>query len=66
MEATKLLDRIEINPKILNGKPVIKGTRLSVQFIMGLMAQGMTAQDILKEYHRLTEQDIQACFEFII
>lgn len=64
MEVTKLIDRIEINPRILNGKPVIRGTRLSVQFIMGLMAQGMTVQDILNEYHRLTEEDIHACFEF--
>lgn len=64
MEVVKLIDRIEINPKVLNGKPVIKGTRLSVQFIIGLMAQGMTMQDILNEYHRLTQEDILACFEF--
>lgn len=64
MEAVNLIDRIEINPKVLNGKPVIKGTRLSVQFIIGLLAQGMTMQEVLNEYYRLTPEDILACLEF--
>jgi len=64
MEAAKLIDRIEINPKILDGKPVIKDTRLSVQFIIGLLAQGMTIDDILQEYYRLSREDILACLEF--
>ncbi|MBK7871728.1 MAG: DUF433 domain-containing protein [Saprospiraceae bacterium] len=64
MEAAKLIDRIEINPKVLNGKPVIKGTRLSVQFIIGLLAQGMTMEEVLQEYYRLTKEDILACLEF--
>ncbi len=64
MEAVNLIDRIEINPKVLNGKPVIKGTRLSVQFIIGLLAQGMTMQEVLAEYYRLAPEDILACLEF--
>jgi uncharacterized protein (DUF433 family) len=48
----------------LNGKPVIKGTRLSVQFILGLLAQGMTQEEILAEYYRLSPEDIRACLEF--
>lgn len=60
METNHLLDRIEINPKVLAGKPVIKGTRLSVQFIVGLLGQGVTMEEILQEYHRLTMEDILA------
>lgn len=59
-----LLERIEINPKVLAGKPVIKGTRLSVQFIVGLLGQGVEVDEILKEYHRLTKEDILACLIF--
>ncbi len=59
-----LLDRIEINPDILKGKPVIKGTRLSVQFLLGLLAQGATYNEILEEYDGLTQEDIQACMQF--
>lgn len=63
---TQISDRIEINPKVLNGKPVIKGTRLSVQFILGLLAHGMTQEEILAEYQRLTPEDIRACLEFAV
>ena len=64
MTDIKLLDRIDINPAILVGKPVIKGTRLSVQFIVGLLAAGMTIEDILAEYPRLQKEDILACLQF--
>lgn len=64
MKKTELLKRIEINPAILVGKPVIKGTRLSVQFILGLLAQGADAEEIIDEYKGLTEDDILACFLF--
>ncbi|SMD42721.1 Uncharacterized conserved protein, DUF433 family [Aquiflexum balticum DSM 16537] len=62
MEA--LLNRIELNPEILVGKPVIKGTRLSVQFILGLLAHGETPQSIIEEYPYITEEDIRACILF--
>ena len=64
MTTQNLLDRIEINPNILAGKPVIKGTRLSVQFIVGLLGQGVTMDEILQEYYRLTKEDILACLVF--
>jgi uncharacterized protein (DUF433 family) len=64
MSDTYLLDRITVNPKVLIGKPVIRGTRLSVEYILNLLAHGNSVQDILEEYDGLTEQDIQACFLF--
>jgi len=59
-----LLDRIEINPKVLKGKAVIKGTRLSVQFILGLLASGAGFEEILNEYTNLQKDDILACLSF--
>lgn len=56
--------RIEINPAILVGKPVIKGTRLSVQFIVGLLAHGETIESIIEEYNYIAKEDIQACLLF--
>jgi uncharacterized protein (DUF433 family) len=58
------IDRIELNPNVLAGKPVVKGTRLSVQFIIGLLAQGATFQEITGEYDGLTNEDILACLKF--
>lgn len=46
------------------GKPVIKGTRLTVEFIVNLLAHGSTTTDILEEYNGLTAEDIQACLLF--
>ncbi|HEX9862146.1 MAG TPA: DUF433 domain-containing protein [Candidatus Bathyarchaeia archaeon] len=56
----ELLDRIIIDPDILVGKPVIKGTRIPVHLIIELLANGMTTKQILKEYPQLKEQDIKA------
>lgn len=56
-----LLKRIVMNPKVMTGKPVVKGTRLTVEFILNLMAHGATIQEILDEYNGLTQMDIQAC-----
>jgi uncharacterized protein (DUF433 family) len=57
-------ERIIIDPGILVGKPVIKGTRLSVEFIIDLLAQGWNEQDILRNYPGITRQDIQACLAY--
>jgi uncharacterized protein (DUF433 family) len=57
-------NRIEINPAVLAGKPIIKGTRLSVQFIVGLLAHGETIESIIEEYAYITREDIQACLLF--
>ncbi len=54
------LDRIVIDPDILVGKPIIKGTRIPVYLIIELLANGMTKKQILKEYPQLVEEDIRA------
>jgi len=64
MTDKKLLERITINPKVMTGKPVIKGTRLKVEFILNLMAHGATDQEIIGEYKGLKKEDIQACILF--
>jgi len=60
----KLLERITLNPKVMMGKPVIRGTRLTVQYIIGLLARGVTVDEILEEYKELTREDILACLLF--
>lgn len=57
-------ERIEINPAILTGKPVIRGTRLAVEFIIELMAQGWSEAEILRNYPGLTPQDLKACLAY--
>lgn len=64
MKDQELLERITLNPKVMVGKPVIKGTRLTVEFILNLLAHGATTTEVLLEYDRLTEEDIRACFLF--
>ncbi len=56
--------RIIIDPQILMGKPVIKGTRLSVDFIINLLAQGWEKAEIMRNYPDITEEDIQACLQY--
>ncbi|MEN8219619.1 MAG: DUF433 domain-containing protein [Pseudomonadota bacterium] len=57
-------DRIEFNPQILVGKPIVKGTRLAVEFILELLANGWRDEDILDNYPGLTIEDIHACFAY--
>ena len=57
-------DRIVVDPQVLVGKPVIKGTRMSVEFIVGLLAEGWTHEQILKEYDHLGAEDIQAALQY--
>jgi len=64
MTEQQLLERITLNPKVMVGKPVIKGTRLTVEYILNLLAHGATVTEILKEYQGLTPEDIQACLLF--
>ena len=56
----KLMDRVEVNPKIMTGKPVIRGTRIPVELLVKMLAQGMSTGDILMEYPHLTSEDVQA------
>ena len=57
-------DRITIDPAVLVGKPVIKGTRLAVEFIVDLLAHGWTEEDLLRNYPGITTEDIRACLAY--
>ncbi len=59
-----LLSRVTTSPNVMVGKPVIQGTRLTVEYILGLLAHGTTVAEILEEYEGLTEIDIRACLLF--
>jgi uncharacterized protein (DUF433 family) len=56
--------RITVDPNILVGKPVVKGTRLAVEFIIALLAQGWSETEILRNYLGLTQEDIRACLAY--
>ena len=56
--------RIVVDPEILLGKPTIKGTRMSVEFVIELLGGGATVTDILEEYGHVTAEDIQACLGY--
>ena len=60
----KRYDRIEINPNIMFGKPVIKGKRLTVEQILRKLAGGMTAEEIITDHPHLKREDILAAQEF--
>ena len=64
MEKERLLERLEVNPKVMAGKPVIKGTRLTVHYILSLLASRMTVDEILSEYECLEREDILTCLAF--
>lgn len=56
--------RIHVNPQILGGKPVICGTRISVEFILNLLGAGISTEQILADYPHLSHDDIQACLSY--
>lgn len=57
--------RIVVNPEVMVGKPIIKGTRIPVDTIVRLLAQGMTKEEILEDYPKLKEEDIKAALEYV-
>lgn len=57
-------DRIVADPAVMMGKPVIKGTRLTVEFILELIVQGWTIEEIQLDYPRITREDVLACVDF--
>ena len=61
MDDQQLLDRISVDPRVMAGKPVIRGTRLTVEYVLNLLAHGTTADEVLAEYDGLAREDIQAC-----
>jgi uncharacterized protein (DUF433 family) len=64
MDETKLLERITVNPKIFGGKPIIRGRRLAVEHVLGMLAAGDTSETILSGYPWLEPEDIQACLVY--
>jgi uncharacterized protein (DUF433 family) len=64
MNAVTLLDRITVNPKIFGGKPIIRGRRIAVEHILGMLAAGDTAEAILNGYPWMERDDILACIEY--
>jgi uncharacterized protein (DUF433 family) len=61
MTETDLLSRIAVNPKVFGGKPIIRGQRIAVEHILGMLAAGDTEQSILNAYPRIERDDIRAC-----
>ncbi len=57
-------DRITLDGAVLAGKPVVRGSRLAVDFIVGLLGQGWTEADILRNYPGITHDDIAACLQY--
>jgi len=57
-------ERIVVDPNILVGKPVVRGTRLAVEFIIDLLAQGWSEEQILTNYPGLTREDLHACLKY--
>ena len=64
MTDQQLLEHIALDPDVMLGKPTIRGTRLTVEYILNLLAHGVTGAEIVSEYNGLTAEDIQACLLF--
>lgn len=64
MTEKELLDRITFNPKIFGGKPIIRGHRLAIEHVLGMLAAGETTENILKAYPWLEQEDIRACLVY--
>jgi uncharacterized protein (DUF433 family) len=61
MNEMKLLERITVNPQIFGGKPIIRGRRLAVEHVLGMLAAGDTLEDIVSAYDWLEAEDVRAC-----
>jgi len=61
---TKYQNRITVDPKVMVGKPIIKGTRITVELILRLLAQGQIVEEILRAYPHLRKEDILAALEY--
>jgi len=64
MDEQQLLERITVNPEILGGKPIIRGRRLAVEHVLGMLAAGDTPEVLLEGYPWLQKEDIQACLVY--
>ncbi len=64
MEANELLKRIEVNPKVMAGKPVIRGTRIPVDLILDMLAEDIPTEEIFREYADLSKEDIRVALAY--
>ena len=64
MDERRLLERIGVNPRILGGKPIVRGRRLAVEHVLGMLAAGDAPENILQAYPWLEREDIQACLVY--
>jgi uncharacterized protein (DUF433 family) len=64
MEREDLLERITVDPKVMVGKPVIRGTRVPVALILNMLGQGIPTEEILREYPRLERVDVEAAMAY--
>jgi len=64
MSDRELLQRIALDPKVMVGKPIVKGTRITVETVVNLLAHGATEREILDDFPRLSVEDIRACLLF--
>jgi uncharacterized protein (DUF433 family) len=63
-DSTDPAERIELNPAILGGKPVVRGTRIAVEWVVDLLAHGWTEKQVLDNYPRLAADDVRTCREY--
>jgi len=64
MDEEKLLERITVSPQVFSGKPIVRGRRLAVEHVLGLLAAGDTIETILAGYPWLEREDVQACLVY--
>jgi uncharacterized protein (DUF433 family) len=64
MDERRLLERITVDPRIFSGKPIIRGRRIAVEHVLGMLAAGDTTDDVLQAYPWLEREDIQACLVY--
>ena len=64
MSHSELLKRITVRPDVFSGKPIVRDMRLSVELILGLLAQGVTTEELLDDYPRLEADDVRACIAY--
>lgn len=64
MSEKQLLERITVHPQVFNGKPIIRGRRLAVEHILGMLAAGDTTETLLEAYPWLEREDVQACLVY--
>jgi uncharacterized protein (DUF433 family) len=64
MDEAEILKRITVNPEIFGGKPIVRGMRIAVEHILGMLSAGATTAEVLEEYPFLEEADIRACLVY--